>query len=82
MYRDSGIRANAIAPGGTMTNISTSMGGAPEGHGIDVLGPYMRNVGRVAEAAEQAAAIVFLASDAASNINGVILPVDNGWSAV
>jgi NAD(P)-dependent dehydrogenase (short-subunit alcohol dehydrogenase family) len=30
----------------------------------------------------QAAAIVFLASDAASNINGVVLPVDNGWSAV
>lgn len=82
MYRNSGIRANAIAPGGTMTNISASMGGAPEGHGIEVLGPYMQNVGRVAEAEEQAAAIVFLASDAASNINGVILPVDNGWSAV
>jgi NAD(P)-dependent dehydrogenase (short-subunit alcohol dehydrogenase family) len=42
----------------------------------------MGNVGRLAEAAEQAAAIVFLASDAASNINGVILPVDDGWSAV
>jgi NAD(P)-dependent dehydrogenase (short-subunit alcohol dehydrogenase family) len=42
----------------------------------------MHNVGRVAEADEQAAVIVFLASDAASNINGVILPVDNGWSAV
>jgi NAD(P)-dependent dehydrogenase (short-subunit alcohol dehydrogenase family) len=82
MYRNSGIRANAIAPGGTMTNISASMGSAPEGHGIEVLGPYMKNVGRVAEADEQAAAIVFLASDAASNINGVILPVDNGWSAV
>ena len=40
------------------------------------------NVGRIAEARELAAAIVFLASDAASNINGVILPVDNGWSAV
>ena len=42
----------------------------------------MSNIGRVADAEEQAAAIVFLASDAASNINGVILPVDNGWSAV
>jgi NAD(P)-dependent dehydrogenase (short-subunit alcohol dehydrogenase family) len=40
------------------------------------------NIGRAAEAEEQAAAIVFLASDAASNINGVVLPVDNGWSAV
>ncbi len=26
--------------------------------------------------------IVFLASDAASNLSGAILPVDNGWSAV
>jgi NAD(P)-dependent dehydrogenase (short-subunit alcohol dehydrogenase family) len=42
----------------------------------------MQNVGRVAEAEEQAAAIVFLASDAASNISGVVLPVDNGWAAV
>jgi NAD(P)-dependent dehydrogenase (short-subunit alcohol dehydrogenase family) len=42
----------------------------------------MPNVGRVAEADEQAAAIVFLASEAASNINGAILPVDSGWSAV
>ena len=82
MYRDSGIRANAIAPGGTATNISASMGGMPEGYGASVIGAYTGNVGRVADADEQAAAIVFLASDAASNINGVILPVDNGWAAV
>lgn len=42
----------------------------------------MQNVGRIAEGDEQAAAIVFLASDAASDINGVVLPVDSGWSAV
>jgi NAD(P)-dependent dehydrogenase (short-subunit alcohol dehydrogenase family) len=42
----------------------------------------MGNIGRVAEAEELARAIVFLASDAASNINGAILPVDNGWSAI
>ena len=42
----------------------------------------MGHVGKLAEPEEQAAAIVFLASDAASNINGVILPVDNGWAAV
>jgi NAD(P)-dependent dehydrogenase (short-subunit alcohol dehydrogenase family) len=82
MYRDSGIRANAIAPGGTMTNIATTMNLDQEGHGPRTLARYMPNAGRVSEADEQAAAIVFLASDAASNINGVILPVDNGWSAV
>lgn len=80
MYRNAGIRANAIAPGGTMTNLSVEA--VPGAHGPTVVGSYMHNIGRVADADEQAAAIVFLASDAASNINGVILPVDNGWSAV
>jgi NAD(P)-dependent dehydrogenase (short-subunit alcohol dehydrogenase family) len=80
MYRNAGIRANAIAPGGTRTNLSVNA--VPSTHGPTILASYMHNVGRVAEADEQAAVIVFLASDAASNINGVILPVDNGWSAV
>ncbi|MFF5899682.1 SDR family NAD(P)-dependent oxidoreductase [Streptomyces argenteolus] len=80
MYRDKGIRSNAIAPGGTITNIQVE---ADRGaHGPAALAPYMGNVGSPAAADEQAAAIVFLASDAASNINGAILPVDNGWSAV
>jgi NAD(P)-dependent dehydrogenase (short-subunit alcohol dehydrogenase family) len=80
MYRNAGIRANAIAPGGTATNLAVSAD--PAAFGPRAIGAYLSNVGRVAEADEQAAAIVFLASDAASNINGVILPVDNGWSAV
>ncbi|MFC0542548.1 SDR family NAD(P)-dependent oxidoreductase [Kutzneria chonburiensis] len=80
MYRDKGIRANAIAPGGTRTNISVQAD--PTTLGPQVVGRYLGNAGRIADADEQAAAIVFLASDAASNINGVVLPVDNGWSAV
>jgi NAD(P)-dependent dehydrogenase (short-subunit alcohol dehydrogenase family) len=80
MYRDAGIRANAIAPGGTATGIAVDLD--PDAHGPKALGPYMQNIGRISEADEQAAAIVFLASDAASNVNGVILPVDNGWAAV
>ncbi|MDT7843138.1 SDR family NAD(P)-dependent oxidoreductase [Streptomyces justiciae] len=80
MYRNQGIRANAIAPGGTATGIAVDVD--REAHGPQALGPYFGNVGRVSEPEEQAAAIVFLASDAASNINGVVLPVDNGWSAV
>ncbi|GAB3440416.1 SDR family NAD(P)-dependent oxidoreductase [Actinophytocola sediminis] len=80
MYRDAGIRANAIAPGGTRTGIAPRVD--PDAHGPRVLAEYRRNVGRVAEPDEQAAAIVFLASDAASNITGVVLPVDNGWAAV
>lgn len=79
-YRDQGVRTNAIAPGGTTTGITAGLD--IESHGLGVLGKYMVNVGRQATTDEQAAAIVFLASAAASNINGVILPVDNGWSAV
>ncbi|MEU5170759.1 SDR family NAD(P)-dependent oxidoreductase [Streptomyces mutomycini] len=80
MYRDKGIRSNAIAPGGTVTNIRVD---ADRGaHGPAALAPYMGNAGSLARAEEQAAAITFLASDAASSINGAILPVDNGWSAV
>lgn len=80
MYRDKGIRANAIAPGGTVTGIQVN---TVEGaHGPATVAGYFGNVGPPAAAEEQAAALVFLASDAASNISGVILPVDNGWSAV
>ena len=80
MYRDQGIRVNAVAPGGVATGISVQAD--PGAHGPTTLGRYMGNMGRIAESAELAAAIVFLASEAASNVNGVILPVDGGWSAV
>jgi NAD(P)-dependent dehydrogenase (short-subunit alcohol dehydrogenase family) len=53
-----------------------------DSHGPAALGPHFVNLGRMAEPEEQAAAIVFLASDAARDINGAMLPVDDGWSAV
>ena len=36
---------------------------------------------RVGEADELASAIVFLASDEASYVNGAVLTVDGGWTA-
>lgn len=72
--------ANAIAPGGTATGIAVNAD--PAAHGPAALGPHFVNLGRLARPEEQAAAILFLASDAASNINGAILPVDDGWAAV
>jgi NAD(P)-dependent dehydrogenase (short-subunit alcohol dehydrogenase family) len=82
MYRDQGIRANAIAPGGTATGITADVRIDPEAHGPAVIGRHFVNMGRICEPEEQAAAIVYLASDAASGVNGVVLPVDNAWAAV
>ncbi|MGW1713882.1 SDR family NAD(P)-dependent oxidoreductase [Streptomyces sp. NPDC002156] len=80
MYRGVGIRANAIVPGATATSIQVDA--RADAHGPATLRPYLGLSGRPAAADEQAAAILFLASDAASNINGAVLPVDNGWSAI
>ncbi|WP_326731559.1 SDR family NAD(P)-dependent oxidoreductase [Streptomyces phaeochromogenes] len=79
-HRDIGVRINAVAPGGVQTNIQI---GESEGAvGPAVFAAYQNNIGRLAQADELAATIAFLASDAASDINGVVLPVHNGWSAV
>ncbi|MER8001498.1 SDR family oxidoreductase [Streptomyces sp. NPDC095613] len=81
MYRGQGIRANAIAPGPTATNIQVDAG--QDAHGPAVVGRFIgANIGRMGTAEEQAAAIVFLASDAASFVNGAVLPVDDAWAAV
>lgn len=81
MYRGQGIRTNAVAPGATATAIQVDV--RPDAHGPTVVGTHvMNNMGRLTEPEEQAAAIVFLASDAASAINGAILNADDGWSAV
>ncbi|MEU4248987.1 SDR family NAD(P)-dependent oxidoreductase [Amycolatopsis sp. NPDC026612] len=81
MYRGKGIRANAIAPGPTLTGIQVDA--RSDAHGPTVVGGLISaTMGRMATAEEQAAAIAFLASPAAGDINGVVLPVDDGWSAV
>jgi NAD(P)-dependent dehydrogenase (short-subunit alcohol dehydrogenase family) len=72
MYRDQGIRANAIGiHGGAGTRTMRP----------DRTGTRDRPSHELTDTQAQAAAIVFLASDAASTINGAILPVNSGWSA-
>ena len=80
VYRNQGIRVNAVAPGGVNTSLEVNL--KADAMGLAAIGGYSANVGRIAQPEEIAAAIVFLASEAASNITGVILPVDGGWSAV
>lgn len=79
-YRGQGIRANAVVPGPVATNIEASFRSQ---HAAAVLGPLMRVMVPTPATAEQlAATITYLLSDDASNVNGVLLPCDGGWSAI
>jgi meso-butanediol dehydrogenase/(S,S)-butanediol dehydrogenase/diacetyl reductase len=73
-----GIRVNAVAPGMIRTPMTEVMFQDPEGERrIRAVHP----IGRAGRPEEVAAAILFLASDAASFVTGAILPVDGGYSA-
>jgi NAD(P)-dependent dehydrogenase (short-subunit alcohol dehydrogenase family) len=73
----SGIRVNAVAPGPTDTGMLTRFTGTPENKAALTATVPM---GRLGLTEELANAIVFIASDEASFINGHILNVDGGKS--
>jgi len=79
LYGPKGIRANAVAPGAVRTNIEAPF---KSEWGQERLGPFLATIPTLAEPEELAAVITWLASSEASNVNGVILPVDGGWAAI
>ncbi|MFI7444636.1 SDR family NAD(P)-dependent oxidoreductase [Nonomuraea indica] len=78
-YAKDGIRCNAILPGPTLTGIVTNTTLDPAGAAR--LSPVLTLGERLAQPEQMADAALFLASDAASFVNGAIVPVDGGWSA-
>ena len=68
---------NAVAPG----YIDTAMGGKGDG-ATDRWLDWHCPMKRFGEPREVAAPVVFLASEAASFVNGVTLPVDGGYLTI
>ena len=84
MYSKDGIRCNAVAPGGVATNVDGQFRSPLAGQRIGAaMGATMQAVANMGQPDQLAAAICFLADDeAASYVNGVVLPVDGGWSTI
>lgn len=80
MYAKKNIRVNGIAPGAVATNISSSITN-PSKLGSERLQAVQGIIPRVGAPEEIAEAALFLASEDASFINGVVLPVDGGWTS-
>jgi meso-butanediol dehydrogenase/(S,S)-butanediol dehydrogenase/diacetyl reductase len=83
-----GLRANAICPGWTATEMADmEMAELGESRGISAADAYrlataMVPQRRAASADEVAGAVCWLLSDAASYVNGAVLPVDGGSCVV
>jgi NAD(P)-dependent dehydrogenase (short-subunit alcohol dehydrogenase family) len=81
-YRDQGIRCNAVCPGFVKTNH-----GLREIKELDEQGQNWNETdlhaaqGRICKPEEVASAVLYLASDDSSFVNGTALYVDNAWYA-
>jgi NAD(P)-dependent dehydrogenase (short-subunit alcohol dehydrogenase family) len=79
MYAASGIRCNAICPGGVSTSIG--WGGEPSEFGTGRIGLGFSVVPRIGKPEEIAEIGLLLVSDEAGFVNGTVMTVDGGWSA-
>ena len=79
-YGKKNIRINSISPGGVIGPVQ----GVSKKQNKNFIRNYRQKVpiGRLAESSEIASVIAFLASPAASYINGANIMVDGGWSII
>ena len=80
-YGKDNIRINALSPGGVETEMFERAAGPLEenSEGRQYFTDF-HPMGRISQPSEQAEAVLFLASDRASFVNGANLAVDSGWS--
>ena len=78
-YADQGIRCNAVAPGAIQTKMH--MREMPHQKGMEKYGNYSATIPEHGKASTVAQAVLFLASDDSSYVNGEVLSVDGGWNA-
>lgn len=79
VYAKTGIRCNAIAPGGVATSIGSKM--KPHPFGYERMSAGIGNAVRIGKPEEIADVALFLATDASSLVNGAVITADAGWTA-
>ena len=77
-WGERGVRINAVSPAFTLTELTEGVGRDEQS-----LAPFVNRIalGRPGEPEDVAPPVLFLASDAARYVTGVVLPVDGGTSA-
>jgi NAD(P)-dependent dehydrogenase (short-subunit alcohol dehydrogenase family) len=82
MYREQGLRVNAILPGGVITNMSKNSAGKISPQGYQTLMPFLGCQNPTLMMPDAIAnAVLFLAGSGAERISGAELTVDGGWNS-
>ncbi|THU94227.1 NAD(P)-binding protein, partial [Dendrothele bispora CBS 962.96] len=90
LYKEEGIRCNAICPGAVATNIGSNIDRTKWDMYATEKFKSVQNThwdptsspDKIQDASQPADVILFLVSDAARGVNGAIVPVDNAWSVI
>lgn len=80
LYAKSGIRANVVAPGPVDTGLQPNFQSALAAERIT---PFLAaTIGAIGQPSDLASAILWIASAESRFVNGAVLAVDGGWSAI